>query len=168
MSRRARELSVQLTLTPPFQPAVFIRRLADVHGLTITLVPFPMLGAVSGYTLRVSESEYFVYFDPDTSPKRLARVIYHEAGHIILRHVPISTPEQIKRFLATLNPASIGRAASMFRRQRFSLDYELDAEALAIALTALSLSLPSPLFLLENQADVRSSEIAAFYDELGL
>ena len=108
-----------------------------------------------------------VYYDPDTSPKRLARVIYHEAGHIVLGHVPVSTPAQIKRFLATLNPTSISRAATMFRRQRFSLAYELDAEALAIALTTLSLSLPGPMFLFDSQEDVRPSEIAEFYDELG-
>lgn len=166
MTRLARELSVQLALIPPIQPAVFISRLADARGFAIELIPFPMLGTVSGYTLRISETEFLVYYDRDASPRRLARVIYHESGHIILGHVAVSTPAEIKRFLDALNIASMGRTPGLFRRQRYSLAWELDAEALAIALTELSFTYPGPALLFDHRSGVKPSEIAAFYDEL--
>lgn len=173
MAQRARELTVQLSLTPPFQPRVFVSRLAEVRGLAIKLVPFPMLGAANGFCLRVGETEYLVYYDPAASPKTLARIIFHEVAHIILGHVPISTSEQIAEMLATLVPTPARPA--LFRRPRYSLPCELDAEALAMALTALSFRSPTPARPIEpelprdpGEAGERPSEVGEFYDELGL
>ncbi len=169
MTRLARELTAQLALTPPFQPTRFVSRLAEVRGLTITLIPFPMLGAANGFCLRVGETEYLVYYDPEASPRTLGRIIFHEAAHIILGHVAISTPEQIADMLCTLTPTR-GSALARFRRPRYSLPCELDAEALAIALTALSFRSSAPLDQAPHvvaEDDQAPSEIGAFYDELG-
>lgn len=177
MTNLARELTVQLSLASPFQPTVFVSRLAALRGLTIRLVPFPMLGSANGFCLRVGETEYLVFYEPDVSPQTLARILYHEAAHIILGHVPISTPAQIAETLALLNPTPASGPPlfrAPFRRQRYSLPFELDAEALAMALTALSLrasTLALPAAVPHNVADAADdapSEVGAFYGDLGL
>jgi len=177
MTNLARELTIQLSLAPPFQPTVFVRRLAALRGFTIQLVSFPMLGSANGFCLRVGETEYLVFYEPDVSPQTLARILYHETAHIILGHVPISTPEQITETLALLNPtpaSALPLFRAPFRRQRYSLPFELDAEALAMALTALSLrasALALPADVPHNVADIADdtpSEVGEFYGDLGL
>ncbi len=164
MAQRARDLSMTLDLTPPFRPEVFVTRLAANQGLTIPLIPFPMFESVTGYVLRSSESRYIIFYDPAS----VYRSIYHECGHIVLNHVPISAPEEIEQFLSAYNTLTL----PVLLRSRFGKPKELDAEAFSIAMTALSTAASATIHstrsLLNAQEIIKPSEIGQFYDDMGL
>lgn len=167
MAQVARELSQELALIPPFPPEEFVPRFARRRGITITLIPFPMVRNATGYVLRLSESHYLIFYDPDL-PK--ARSIYHECGHIHFDHVPICTDEEREALLSMVSSAL--QVPTMFRRtNRFSLPMELDAEGFALALTTYSCAI-SPTFVTEQDASEPESDealaaINRFYDDIG-
>jgi hypothetical protein len=169
MQRKAHELCVQLSLVPPFEPIPFVTCLAVAWGLTIHWEAFPMFATATGFVIRTDTKEYVLYYHPFVSAERFARIIYHEAAHIILDHVPIWTPEQIRDYLRRLQRLSPDGSLPQLRGPRYSLRSERDAEALGTALTALSLRPPSLAFVIDagDEEGVRS-RIAEFFGEMGV
>ncbi len=167
MACKARDLCVRFGLEPPFQPRGFVAKLAESMDITILLIPFPMVKSAMGYVLRVTERDYFIFYEPDVSS---GRTIYHECGHIILNHVPISTRDELDTMLRSWS--STRCAPGLFhRRNRFGLPMELDAEGFSLALTALGsarASSPVPRIVTsEVTVDAALAAISRFYDDIG-
>ena len=133
-----------LDVPEPFDLELFVDRLAEVRGRTLTLVPYPMGGHGSPCGMWVALADADVIFvDEATTGTQRANIVAHELGHLVADHA--ADPELVRAFRARrfpdLDPSMVERVLG---RTSFTRQEEQEAEVFAWLLLGRQVWRPHP------------------------
>jgi len=140
--RRCRKLAGNLELPDPFDPAEFVRAVAEGRRRPIELLPARTLaGGPCGLVMSTARADY-ILLPANTSALHRQHILLHEIGHLVCGHTG-GANVAVGALLPTLSPELVQRVLG---RTVYTEVQEQEAELLAtlVAHRASSGRVPTP------------------------
>ncbi|MFF2045922.1 hypothetical protein ACFVVX_36430 [Kitasatospora sp. NPDC058170] len=128
LRRSCRKLLRELDIQPPLRVEELCRRLGEVRGKPIRLIPWelPIPGPFGIWMSRPGED--VIFYQQETTRLHQDHIILHEIGHILAEHADDGAGDGT----ADLGPDFPGDVLNRgFRRTCYAEDYEREAELVA-------------------------------------